>query len=126
MESTKKRPIFLNLLTIRLPIGAVVSIAHRITGVLLVLLLPLAVYLLQLSLESPAAFDRTLSLVDSAPGRLTVLLLVWVFAQHFFAGIRHLLLDIDIGVELKIARRSAWLTLAGSAIIVVLVGIGLA
>ena len=69
METVKKRPVYLNLFEIRLPIGGVVSIAHRITGVLLVLLLPAAIYLLALSLESLAGFHKAVSFLTSIPGR---------------------------------------------------------
>ncbi len=120
METASKRPVYLNLLKIRLPIGGVVSIAHRITGVLLVLLTPLAVYLLQQSLQSEAAFERTRALLDSTAGRAGVLVVLWMFAQHFFSGVRHLLLDIHIGVERHAARRGAWLTLVAGVLAVVL------
>jgi succinate dehydrogenase / fumarate reductase cytochrome b subunit len=122
MESISKRPVYLNLLKIRLPIGGVVSIAHRITGVILVLLLPVAIYLLHLSLQNEAAFEKAVRLMGSVAGRLVVLAVVWMFAQHFFSGIRHLLMDIHVGVGREAARRSAWMTLAASVITLLLVG----
>ena len=122
METVKKRPVYLNLLKIQLPIGGVASIAHRITGVLLVLLLPVAIYLLALSLESLAGFHKAVSFLTSAPGRIIVLLSVWLFAQHFFSGIRHLLLDIDIGAEKDTARVGAWLTFLAAGVTLVVLG----
>jgi succinate dehydrogenase / fumarate reductase cytochrome b subunit len=114
MENVRKRPVYLNLLKIRLPVGGVVSIIHRVTGVVIVLLTPLAVYLLHLSLQSPTGYDRTAQLLGSGAGRLGVLVVVWIFAQHFFSGVRHLLFDIDIGLQKEAARRAAWLTFVGS------------
>ncbi|TDJ73085.1 MAG: succinate dehydrogenase, cytochrome b556 subunit [Proteobacteria bacterium] len=122
METVKKRPVYLNLLKIRLPIGGVASIAHRITGVLLVLLLPVAIYLLALSVESLAGFHKVVSFLTSVSGRIIVLLSVWLFAQHFFSGIRHLLLDINIGVEKDTARVGAWLTFLAAGVTLIVLG----
>jgi succinate dehydrogenase / fumarate reductase cytochrome b subunit len=126
MESISKRPVYLNLLKIRLPIGGVISITHRVTGVILVLLLPIAIYLLHISLQSEAAFDKTVRLIGSLAGRIVVLAVVWMFAQHFFSGIRHLLMDIDVGVDREPARRSAWASVAASVVTLILVGLWIA
>ena len=123
MKNNNRRPKYLNLLKIRLPIGGVVSILHRLTGVMLVLLLPLAIYLLQRSLQSPVDFVDITAWFSRNPGRLLWLLIVWVFAQHFFSGLRHLLLDIDIGVEKSRARAGAWITFAASGVTVLVLGI---
>lgn len=123
MEKKNKRPVYLNLLRIRLPVGGVASIVHRVTGLLLVLLVVPALYVLQRSLESPAAYEGFIAGLRTLPGRLGLLLAVWLLAQHFFSGLRHLLLDIDIGVERTTARASAWLTFVLSALTVVIVGI---
>jgi len=111
-----KRPVHLNLFQIRLPIGGVVSILHRVTGVLLVLALPASVYLLERSVASAAGFAQVHGWLASWPGRLVLLLLALVFLQHLFSGVRHLLLDLDIGVERAAGRRSAWLTLVASGV----------
>lgn len=123
MEHISKRPVYLNLFKIRLPIGGVVSIFHRVTGVFLVLLLPPAIYLLQQSLESAATFDNTVRMLGSLPGRALLLIVTWMFLQHLYSGIRHLLLDIDIGIERTTARRSAWLTLVVSIVTLLLIGL---
>lgn len=123
MEHISKRPVYLNLFKIRLPIGGVVSILHRVTGVFLVLLLPPAIYLLQQSLQSAAAFENTVRILGSLPGRVLLLIVTWMFAQHLYSGIRHLLLDIDVGIEKTIARRSAWLTLVASIVTLLLMGL---
>jgi len=123
MEKNKKRPVYLNLFKIRLPVGGVVSILHRMTGVLLVLLLPLAIYMLQRSLQDPAVFMDIVARFATPAGRFAVLIIVWLFAQHFFSGIRHLLLDINVGIDKSAARRGAWLTFVASLSVVVLTGI---
>lgn len=123
MGKNNARPVFLNLFQIRLPIGGVVSILHRITGVFLVLTLPALLYGLQQSLSGPAEYAAVTAKLSGPWARALLLLLLWVFAQHFFSGIRHLLLDLDIGMEKKSARRLAWLTLAASGLIVLLLGL---
>jgi succinate dehydrogenase / fumarate reductase, cytochrome b subunit len=123
MATTKKRPVYLNLLQIRLPIGGVVSILHRITGFVMVLLIPYALYLLEASLESPLRFEQVRATLASGVGRIALLLGLWVLIQHLYSGLRHLFMDIDVGVELASARRSAWLTLAASIVTVAILGV---
>src|SRR5438105_11591264 len=123
MATTKKRPVYLNLAQIRLPIGGVVSIIHRISGFLMVLLIPVALHYLQTSLESPMRFEQVRSSLSSGLGRVALLLALWVLVQHLYSGVRHLFMDIDVGVERPTARRSAWITLAASIITVALLGV---
>ena len=105
------RPVFLNLLKIRLPITGVVSIAHRISGVLLFLAIPFAVYLLDLSASSAGGFEQSLRLLQHPLSQLLLILIVWAFSHHLLAGIRYLLLDLDIGVDKAGSRLSSWAVL---------------
>ena len=103
---SQDRPVFLNLARIRYPVGAVASIGHRISGVVLVVALPFAVWGLQHSFEDQAAFDATAGWM-----RLPAALLAWACAHHLFAGVRHLLTDVGIGSSLPAARASAYAAL---------------
>jgi len=106
-----QRPVFLNLIRLRFPVGAVASIGHRISGVLLVLMLPFAVLALDRSLRGEAIF----AMADWM--RLPAALVAWACAHHLFAGIRHLLTDVGIGASLPAARASAYAALiAGAAV----------
>jgi len=117
------RPKFLNLLAIRQPIGAVTSILHRLTGVLLFLLLPVAAWLLELSLRDPAGYARAGAWLEGAAGQALLVILAWIVFHHLFAGIRFLLLDLDPGMKLTSARRMAWVaTLAAPLAALLLVG----
>jgi succinate dehydrogenase / fumarate reductase cytochrome b subunit len=100
------RPVFLNLAHIRFPVGAVASIGHRISGVLLVLALPFAVWALQRSLEENVLFETGAGWM-----RLPAALVAWAAAHHLFAGIRHLLTDVGIGASLPASRASAYAAL---------------
>jgi len=121
---TTKRPVFLSLHQIHLPLTGVISIAHRLTGVVLFLLLPLLLYLFQHSLESAEGFSEVRQWLQSWPWRLLVLLATWWFSHHLFAGLRFLLMDFDIGVKLPQARLGASLVLvaAGAVVLALFVG----
>ncbi|MDH3309593.1 MAG: succinate dehydrogenase, cytochrome b556 subunit [Gammaproteobacteria bacterium] len=123
MANKKKRPVYLNLVKIRLPVGGVLSILHRITGAILVLLLPFALYIFDRSLQDPSAFAEIASRFSSLEGRMVILIMVWAFAQHFMSGIRHLLLDVGIGDSKSSARRNAWLAFAASGAVVIFTGV---
>ena len=106
------RPVFLNPLKVRLPVTATVSLAHRISGILLVLGLPWLVWALSLSLSGErggGAAGPWLAWLGSMPGRLVLLLLTWALAHHTAAGVRHLLFDAGYATRYRQARTSAWI-----------------
>lgn len=107
----RKRPVFLQLHHIHLPLTGLLSISHRITGALLFLSLPLWLYLLQHSLASAQGHAEVLSWLTQPALRLLWVLGIWWFLHHLLAGVRLLLLDVDIGVTLPQARASAQLLL---------------
>ena len=107
MLQTAKRPKYLNLVRIRLPIPGIVSIAHRISGVLMFLAIPFGVYLLHLSASGEAGFVRTGEILQLLPVKLFLLVIAWSVYHHLFAGIRYLLIDMDVGVDKPAARASA-------------------
>jgi len=117
MSSTDNRPVFLNLLRIRQPVTAVLSILHRLSGVAMILSLPGLVYLLNLSLANQAGFATVAGLLSSPIAKLTATLFCWALAHHVLAGIRFMLLDFDVGLERGVARITAWLVHGCAAII---------
>jgi len=122
----RSRPVFLELWRIRLPIPGIVSILHRISGLLMVLLTPVLALLFERALSGPEGFESTAALLASWPARLVMVLLAWSLLHHLLAGIRFLLLDMDIGLDRPVARRSAWsvLALALALLVVVVVTTG--
>jgi succinate dehydrogenase cytochrome b subunit len=108
------RPKYLNLLEIRLPVPALISILHRVTGASLFLFIPFLLYLFQLSLESPQTFGAFKSVASLWLVKLLVIGLMWAYLHHFCAGIRHLALDLHVGVGLESARTTSWIVLAVS------------
>jgi len=124
---TEQRPVYLNLIKIRLPLPGIVSFAHRITGVILFLSLPFAVYLLDLSVESEQSFAEVQQILKQPLMLFVQILLLWSLAHHFFAGIRFLLIDAEIGVEKSQARLGSWLVLLAEALTLfaIVCGVGL-
>jgi len=110
----RRRPVYLDLLSIRQPLPAVLSILHRASGALLFLVgIPLALWGLKASLGSAEAYASFATVVSHPIAKLVALALVWSYLHHLLAGVRHLLLDLHVGIDLGAARRS-------SAIVVVL------
>jgi len=120
MSVTDSRPVFLNLLRIRQPVMAVVSIFHRISGVLMILSLPGLVYLLNLSLTDQAGFAQVAGLLTSPVFKILAVLFGWALTHHILAGIRFMLLDFDLGIERAAARKTAWLVHIGALLLTVL------
>jgi len=121
----KSRPKHLNLFQIKLPIPAVVSILHRISGAGLFLMLPFLLYLLQASLESPSSYILFRELLSNVLVKLLLLGLLWAFLHHFCAGIRYLLLDVHVGTALGPARASSFAVIGVSLVLTVVFGVWL-
>ena len=120
------RPVYLNLFRLHLPLTGWVSILHRLSGALLFLLLPLMVWGFALTLSSEAGFARVVAWGAATPfAKLLTLVLVWAFAHHFFAGLRHLAMDSHWAVSLKSARRSSLVVLLATGGVVLLAAWGL-
>ena len=115
-----RRAVFLDLVRIQMPVGALTSITHRVTGILLVLGIPFGVYILDQSLQAPASYTWLISLFDQWVFKASAIVLIWALAHHLLAGIRHLLSDIDIGSLLPAARRSAWIVNVGGLLVALL------
>jgi succinate dehydrogenase / fumarate reductase, cytochrome b subunit len=118
----KNRPVYRNiglaqLIQYRLPWAGKVSILHRISGAALFLLLPFILYLFDQSLASELSYQKFQAFTSNILVKMICLGLIWCFLHHFCAGIRYLLLDLEIGVEKSESNRSA--------IVVLIVGIAL-
>ena len=118
-----QRPKNLNLFTIHFPIPAIVSILHRISGIVLFLAIPFVLWGLNLSLSSADDFDNVRQFFTTPFAKLIIWCLLAPFIYHFVAGIRHLLMDVNIGDTLKSGRLGAILTLIISIVLIVLAGI---
>ncbi|ACB66294.1 succinate dehydrogenase, cytochrome b556 subunit [Burkholderia ambifaria] len=97
----KPRPEYRNIgigditLKYRMPLAAILSILHRVSGALLFLFLPFLLFLFDQSLTSELSFEVFKAFLSNIVVKLIVLALSWAFLHHFCAGIRHLLMDVN-------------------------------
>jgi succinate dehydrogenase / fumarate reductase, cytochrome b subunit len=103
----KRRPLWFNLSPLNLPVPALVSILHRISGALLFLGLIGFLFLLDMSLASESGYARVGEWMRAPVVKLLAIASVWALLHHLCAGVRHLFLDVDAGTGLRAARRSA-------------------
>ncbi len=118
----KKRPVYLNLAQIRLPLPGFVSILHRISGALLFLAGVWLLFMLDRSLSSEAGFETVRRYAGFTLVKLALLGLIWAYCHHFCAGVRYLLLDLDKGADLATARMTSWIVLAASLVLTAFLG----
>jgi len=123
-ELARKRPEFRNinalsdLPTYRLPVAGWVSILHRVSGLLMFILMPLIIWMFDNSITSEisfakfsAAFNVGLGFVPGWFMKLVALALVWGYLHHFIAGLRHLYMDVCHAVTKEFGKSSAIVTL---------------
>jgi len=125
LTAKKKRPLWYNVSPLNLPVPGLVSIFHRISGVVLFLGLIAFLYLLGLSLASESGYAQAADVLRHPIAKLLAIASIWALLHHLCAGIRHLFLDIDVGVGLHAARRSAFAVFAVSLAMAVSIGVRL-
>lgn len=130
-----KRPEFRNinafkdLPTYRMTVAAIVSILHRGSGLIMFLLMPFIIWMFDTSVSSEISFARFTSLfnqgIGSVPGvlfKLLALVLIWAYLHHFFAGLRHIRMDLFHTVSKEEGRSTAQWTLGLSLVLTVAFG----
>ena len=132
--TTKARPVFTNIhvtqiVKYRLPPAGIVSIFHRVSGVLMFVLLPFVIWLFDVSLTSEISYERFSSAYLAGAGwfpawivKLVTLALIWAYLHHFIAGVRHLWMDATHAVTKEFGRISALVTLAASLLLTLVLG----
>ncbi|HEY0201584.1 MAG TPA: succinate dehydrogenase, cytochrome b556 subunit [Burkholderiaceae bacterium] len=134
-EIAKKRPEFRNIhllrdvSTYRLPPAGIVSILHRVSGLLMFALLPFILWMFDTSLSSEISFAKFKAAFNSGLGflpgfiiKLVVLALIWAYLHHFIAGVRHLWMDAAHAVSKEQGRTSAIYTLVLSIGLTIVLG----
>ena len=114
------RPVFFDLTRIQMPVGALTSITHRVTGIVLALGIPYGFYALHLSLDSAQSYERLTRMANTGLFKAALILFIWALSHHLLAGVRHLLMDIGVGARLASARRSAWGVNVGGVVMALL------
>lgn len=130
----KPRPVYRNIhitdiVRYRLPVAGMVSILHRVSGALLFLLLPFALWLFDASLSSEFSYEALASAFAVGAGplpgwllKLVSLALIWAYLHHAIAGVRHLWMDATHSVAKAQGATSAVATLALSLLLTAALG----
>ena len=118
----KSRPVFLEIPNIRLPIPGIVSILHRISGVILFVMLPVLLYLVSGTLSRESAFEPYRAIVSNPLVKLILIGVLWAYLHHLLAGVRFLFLDAHKGLELNTARNTAKLAFTAALVLTVILG----
>jgi succinate dehydrogenase / fumarate reductase, cytochrome b subunit len=130
-EALKKSRRQFNVMTFsqvgnyRLPLAAYVSILHRVSGAAMFLLLPFVLYLLDKSLTSEISFEYLRGFTSNWFVKLVILGLVWSYLHHFAAGVRHLFMDLHVGVDKDSGRKTSVAVFAVSLPLTLLVALKL-
>ena len=134
MSETASRPRpgtmrLVDALQYRLPLAGVVSILHRASGAVMLVLLPFVIWMFDTSVSSEVSFDLFASAFSSGLGvlpgwfvKLVTLALIWAYLHHLAAGLRHLWMDARHAVSKEFGRQSAVVTLALSLGLTVVLG----
>ncbi|MEP7157141.1 MAG: succinate dehydrogenase, cytochrome b556 subunit [Betaproteobacteria bacterium] len=118
------RPKYYDLNLLNLPMPGLVSIFHRVTGVVLFLFaIPLVLFLLQSTLISESKFDFWRNIINLPVVKIVLLGFVWAYMHHFFAGIRYLLLDVHVATAKEPAQLSAKIVLVLGVVATILIGV---
>ncbi len=130
--ASRQRPGTMRLvdaLQYRLPLAGVVSILHRASGALMLVLLPFVIWMFDTSVSSEISFDLFTAAFASGLGvlpgwfvKLMALALIWAYLHHLIAGLRHLWMDARHAVSKEFGRQSAVVTLALSIGLTIVLG----
>jgi succinate dehydrogenase / fumarate reductase cytochrome b subunit len=131
-KAIKKRPGQMRLIDAtqyRLPPAGWVSILHRISGLVLIILMPLVIWLFDTSVTDEVTFDQFKAAftggIGFVPGvvvKLATLAIIWAFLQHFCAGVRHLYMDFTHSVTKEFGRSSALVAIAVAVLLTIAFG----
>jgi len=119
------RPVNLDLSTIKLPLAAITSITHRISGVIMFVGIGILLWMLELSLSGEAGFNRLQELLTSPLATFVVWGVLSALAYHLIAGVKHLLMDAGIGETKEGAPRGATIVIVVSLLTILALGVWL-
>ena len=112
--NTDHRPVYIDLRKINLPVSALISITHRLSGMYVFFItLPLMLALIYFSTESEDSFnDLSLFLKDYKFILGLIVLSFCILWYHILSGVRHLIMDAHIGESLIASKYSAIFTIS--------------
>ena len=132
-QTAKQRPggnmRLVDALQYKLPPAGIVSILHRVSGLVMFILLPFIIWMFDTSLTSEISYAQFTSVFAHGTGvipgwfyKLVALALIWAYLQHFIAGLRHLWMDATHSVGKQFGRSSAIVTLVLTVLLTLALG----
>jgi succinate dehydrogenase subunit C (EC 1.3.5.1) len=118
----KNRPVNLDLSTIKFPVTAIVSILHRVSGVVMLGGVIVLLYMLDMSLSSEKSYDELASLMALPWAKLILWAVLSALAYHFVAGVRHLIMDLGVGESLEGGKLGAKISIFLSVVLIISAG----
>ena len=120
------RPVNINLFKIRLPMSALISITHRLSGIYVFFVtLPLSLILFQKALTE-SSYDAMSLLVQTNSFFSTFVYFSFlIFLYHILTGFRHLLMDVHVGENLKASNMSAIFVISFWLVVSILILFGI-
>ena len=116
-----KNPLSPHIQIYQWHISSLVSISHRITGIINIVAITLICIWSSLLIFGESNYNLVNFLLNSIFGKFIVLGLVWSFSFQILSEIRHLIMDIGFGFELQTTRITALAVIFGSLILTILI-----
>lgn len=118
----KKRPVNLAMTTMKFPLMAIISILHRLSGVILFLVIPFVLYGLSESLASEESYNKIQKCFTAPVSKVIIWLVLSALSYHLLAGIRHLIMDIGCGEKTATARKTGAVVILFTVLAALLIG----
>ncbi|AKC60491.1 succinate dehydrogenase, cytochrome b556 subunit [Blochmannia endosymbiont of Camponotus (Colobopsis) obliquus] len=120
----EQRPINLNLRTIHFPLTAVVSILHRISGVVIFIGISVLLWMFDLSISSPEGFDKAVFMMNKNIFKIIIWGVGSSFIYHIISGMRHILIDCALlQTTITIGRISAYIVCLLTIVLSIFIGV---
>ena len=116
-----KNPLSPHIQIYRWHISSLVSISHRITGIINIAAITVICFWIASLLLGEASYEFTKIFLQSIFGKFIILALIWSFSFQILSEIRHLIMDVGYGFELKMTNVTGLLVIFGSFILTVLI-----
>ena len=114
-----KQPLSPHIQIYRWQISSLVSISHRITGIINIVVITIICLWASLLLLGESKYETINLLLNSLIGKFIILAITWSFSFQILSEIRHLIMDLGYGFELKTTKITGLIVILGSIILTV-------
>ena len=102
-------------------ISSLISISHRITGVLNIIILTLVCFWIASFLFGSSSYEFIQGILNSFFGKFLILAITWSFSFQMLSEIRHLFWDLGYGFEITTSKITGTIVVLGSFVITILI-----